>query len=413
MKSSSKINFESFDWDILLKECWDRKALVVKKPFGNKPFDDEELFRTLVHYCKIAKPDTIRVIVDNKLMYGDLNPYFPQYKEKTFKAYSQRLERLFKGKEYGIVFDRFQSAMRLPYWNYCKEFVAEINNRIGLPAGKLGNTISLIIGNYKQTPFGMHKDPESVFCFPIMNTKMMRVWPLNTLRGKSFNYYLDDYKKLNSKSMLLKAEEGDLIYWPSSYWHVAESKNKKSMVSLHFAYSREVMAPHFIESAFKNIITSDKIFTIDDSTLNPMMQVPHELWPIKNNQKIFFLNSLKGEVNDLWLKYLSSHGFKMLPSLLSVELPKEDFKLVLNKHCPVIYREIDQYIAVYLNGHKFSYRKSKFLVSFLKKLTKQKNIQINVFRGKYSIESKKILRTELLIDLLNTGVCSVLRNATQ
>ncbi len=88
--------------------------------------------------------------------------------------------------------------------------------------------IGLYLGNYRKTPFGVHVDGCGVFSFPIVGAKRFRIWkPSYAAKHPSLERSFH-YAKHKAASKTLDAKVGDMTYWPSSAWHIAESNGSFS-----------------------------------------------------------------------------------------------------------------------------------------------------------------------------------------
>lgn len=106
-----------------------------------------------------------------------------------------------------------------------------LHEHVGMPTG--GALLDLFAGTYRRSPLGVHKDEQDVFTFVLEGTKRFLVWPYATL-AKRFGvggghrrapYALEDVdpEDLRRDATVLEAGPRDVVYWPASAWHYAES----------------------------------------------------------------------------------------------------------------------------------------------------------------------------------------------
>jgi hypothetical protein len=69
----------------------------------------------------------------------------------------------------------------------------------------------------------------------IEGRKRLRVWPSEVLRRQGVVTHSLDYERFLDDSVALEGEPGDVIYWPSNYWHIGESVDGGLAVSLSLA----------------------------------------------------------------------------------------------------------------------------------------------------------------------------------
>ncbi|MEP5570012.1 MAG: cupin domain-containing protein [Halioglobus sp.] len=77
----------------------------------------------------------------------------------------------------------------------------------------------IFIGNYKATPFGVHKDNLHNFMFMSLGRRIMHFWP-----DREGEKSADESRKVS-----FEVEPGDLLYWPPEYWHVGESTGETAV----------------------------------------------------------------------------------------------------------------------------------------------------------------------------------------
>ena len=79
------------------------------------------------------------------------------------------------------------------------------------------------MGIYRQTHTTYIATPQTSFCFVIDEKKRIRSWPGAAFPSSSPVTGPSKYMRFLGRSICLEGKPGDIIYWPSSYWHVAES----------------------------------------------------------------------------------------------------------------------------------------------------------------------------------------------
>src|SRR5690606_24107220 len=87
---------------------------------------------------------------------------------------------------------------------------------------------------------GVHKDDASNFQFILEGDKTMRVWPDQAFGDpaamwEDASHVRDaEYERARARGEVLRGRPGDVLYWPSSHWHVGESDRRLS-VALNLA----------------------------------------------------------------------------------------------------------------------------------------------------------------------------------
>ena len=94
-------------------------------------------------------------------------------------------------------------------------------------------------GTYQATPFGIHRDPASVFVLCLLGDRTYYTWPMD--------YFSEGHQDLHNPSFecverhleaaeVFEVTAGQAFYWPSNRWHVATSNGEPSVVAQISAY---------------------------------------------------------------------------------------------------------------------------------------------------------------------------------
>lgn len=224
----AKSNQDVF-WKNFARKNWEKKPILVKN-FNSSlcSIDAEQIFLMLVeysNYCrKIKKTDGFKLYIRGQIQHPeDVLQILPLKNDKTLLGYHKRMEKLFE--DYCLVCDELlqvsQKNLKKLY-----EFSDQLFSYVGFP--NRFAEIGLYLGNYRQTPFGVHVDGCGVFSFPVVGEKNFRLWEPSFAE---LNPKLDrahEYSRYKKNSKVFVAEVGDMTYWPSSAWHIAESKGSFS-----------------------------------------------------------------------------------------------------------------------------------------------------------------------------------------
>ncbi|AUH52923.1 hypothetical protein CXB49_20100 [Chromobacterium sp. ATCC 53434] len=165
-----------------------------------------------------------RAFVDGRqLGPADMEDLFKKVPEddETLEAWAQRA---FDGRNFGIILnnsDKFNEALASDVASSLAPFFAEI----GHPRGGVQTTI--FIGNYDQTPIGIHQDDrgESVLHFHVGPAdKTMYVWDKDEYEAllKDKNWTKKDVEALKPYARAYSFSAGDLYYMPEGTYHLGE-----------------------------------------------------------------------------------------------------------------------------------------------------------------------------------------------
>lgn len=224
------------------------------------------------------------------------------------------------------------------------DFTDELYRNVGFP--NRFSEIGLYLGNYKKTPFGVHVDSCGVFSFPVVGKKIFRLWTSayakkNPSLDRAFKY--DKHKKY---SQVLEAQSGDMTYWPSSAWHIAESDGSFSAT---WSLGVWVDRPHkeVFSDSLKDLLDSKsgvsglEVMTSFQTLYTKAGEVAElpEAYneSIKQLQKLTLKelteNSLKS-----WMKHISLQGFKTIPHQ-SVVVNKKSIICLASHNSPLLWQK--------------------------------------------------------------------------
>ncbi len=344
MTDSTKNKF----WNSFANKYWEKKPLLVKN-FNNSivEIDQTEIFEMLVELSnrsrKLKSAEGFKLYIENQMLHPtEVLQFLPHKSDKTLSGYNTRMEKDFS--DYCLVCDELLQTSQ-KNWGKLQEFTSNLYAVVGFPNrfAELG----LYLGNYRKTPFGVHVDGCGVFSFPIVGQKTFRLWkPSFALKNPSLDRAMN-YDRFKKNSTTMKASPGDMTYWPSSAWHIAESDG-----SFNATWSIGVWVDRthlqIVEQALNPILDS-KLGAIGKDAVTKDFSVRRngEAYTLPKN----FLHSIikiknisEKELHDafmvVWLKLLSMQGFKtknrlVLPSQFSM-----DSEIQLPNSTPILWTQL-------------------------------------------------------------------------
>jgi 50S ribosomal protein L16 3-hydroxylase len=157
--------------------------------------------------------------VDHARILADVGRYLPSPADGSIAAWTDRVTRMLGGRAFGLVVDGYQAHDEPVFQRLC-DFVSGLYAHTGLPGEQA--KAGLFLGNYARTPFGLHRGRSTNFMFVLDGVKRIRAWPAAFFRGKEDLTNRLDYEQHNEASTILEGRPGDVVYWPSPYWHIGE-----------------------------------------------------------------------------------------------------------------------------------------------------------------------------------------------
>ncbi|WNG49640.1 hypothetical protein F0U60_40115 [Archangium minus] len=237
-------------WKEFARKNWDREPRLFRGLFQAHFPTLEEMFAALVDASErclrgeIPPMRAVRLYVEHEDGPGGI-PYYsmlfplnrnhlPVREDGNAHAYLERVTRWLGGKRFGVILNRAQ-CHHWGHWLQMRSFLSGFYETVGVPLA--GADSAVFFGNYRYTPFGIHKDDWHIFYFVVEGKKTISLWPFEALSQReevpkepgfihrAGAIHLRDKaeeERLLSQAQLLEGRAGDLMYWPDSYWHRAE-----------------------------------------------------------------------------------------------------------------------------------------------------------------------------------------------
>ncbi len=214
-----------FSWSRFFAELgpsWGPRAW--KRPCPRPLLTKEEAIAILAAACEPASADQrealgfrIRLFRDG--VASDLDPErIPLASDVSPERYVERLAAVAPGESTGLILNDYQCLAAEP-WTRARDFFRAWFDQVGMLAG--GATADIFFANYAETPFGVHKDNQDIFTWVVSGRKRFFIWPAEAF--DEFDGDDIDFREHRDDAIVLDGEAGDLMYWDSSYWHIAES----------------------------------------------------------------------------------------------------------------------------------------------------------------------------------------------
>ena len=269
-KENPSASTETSFWKHFAKNHWEQKELVTDNPALAGPMSEEELFRIvsrlpespfrgpfvrpwylvlrLINKIFLRSSERIeprvllhfviesrwKIVRRFRIKFGLFvsRKRLPRPEDGSFLGYHERISR-----ELNPSWRRFLGLQRRRYclkvyhpemasfkmWEATsKKITTKLYKQVGMSNG--GYYYEFFIGDYSRSPIGVHRDDESLFHFPVVGTKAVRLWSPEFVQQHPDIKGCLNYKSYKDGSILVKAGPGQTIYWPSKYWHIGEAE---------------------------------------------------------------------------------------------------------------------------------------------------------------------------------------------
>ncbi|WP_103502927.1 JmjC domain-containing protein [Streptomyces sp. SM14] len=223
-------------WDTFATEHWDRGPVVVRG-LTRPPFTGPETFEAAAAACSGPERAALALpqLTVGRDQQHDPEAALPRADDRSLDGYERRMASQLGGERYALVLSRFHTHA-FPLWRRQTEFFAPLWRRTGRPLG--GTITTMFHGTYESSPVGVHKDRFATFMFVLRGSKRMRMWPARPWTENVST--MPDYDAHRDGSLVIEASAGDLVYWPSSYYHVGESAGSgTASTSVNVGVARE------------------------------------------------------------------------------------------------------------------------------------------------------------------------------
>lgn len=343
-------------WGDFKSRFWEKAGFASNGDVSVSPFSPEALFQTVLNCTSKFNPIVgIRFYLDQeqqKIYPG--HQFLPKDTDQSFEGYSDRLKTENPGQKHCLVIN-FLENVDFDLWHWSREFLFGLYRQIGF--NKLGVYNALFIGNYVKTPFGVHKDDESVFHIPIIGKKAMRIW------APDYNYRNPEIDRINEydayldDSLKIEAEPGGFIYWPSSFWHISEKVDDFSVsLALSLITHKNILPPFLSRMmVMANSLPefqTDSVVSFDPGNLqSAAAMLPLDLK--KASEFIHQMSSIEAMTKH-WVKLVTGSNFMNPPKLLSVsEIDiNENSVITGDSKYPIVYVDLNHRQSIIsANGH--------------------------------------------------------------
>lgn len=226
----------TLDWTVFARRHWDRQPVLFTS-VDPPPFEEREVFAAAVSATGPAHqhrlPPNVQFTIER---HQQTRPggHLPTSADGSFDGYRTRLAGRLDGRRYALVVHGFH-GFHHPQWTRERDFFAGLWHRVGQPL--TGGITTLFHGTYEHSPVGVHRDRFATFMFGLRGRKRMRFWPARPWTEPVTTVL--DYQPYVADSFCVDVEPGQLLYWPSRYYHVGESAGDEPATSVNVGVPRE------------------------------------------------------------------------------------------------------------------------------------------------------------------------------
>jgi hypothetical protein len=358
-------------WANFAKTCWEKKPVVIKQPFSSLLATPQEVFNALVQsanqYRAGDRSFETRLYIEGLILAKSVGRHLPELADGSIEGYARRIARQFKERTFELIVGHLQ-AQDANLWLRLRDFFRPFYESIGSLAENPEAVVFL--RNYKSTSRGIHQDTAGVFTFVIESAKRMIVWPAEAFSDQEDAVASLDSEPFLESAIILEGEPGDVIYWPSGYWHVGEATGGISLsinIGLELNYK-----PLALASSYLSQISAEQLCAPVGETTYPFnpnhLQEAAQSLPeafrltVQAFREASHSLELERSLQLSWLNRATGYGFLKVPPPLPFRR-LDDRELVRgNANYPIVRIPWSEgRVAISANGHSFTVTDSESL----------------------------------------------------
>ncbi|MEL6717264.1 MAG: hypothetical protein AAFP82_00960 [Bacteroidota bacterium] len=340
------INISNF-WQKLDRDSKSYEQAVHYPSYFKSPFCTiAEIKEVLYNWCysdlEYVK-GTSRVYINGGMSYAHSRLFYqnPPNENDTLKSYHQRI---FGNQKAGIFIDQIERFHDTLAQRVAK-FVQPLADQLGFP--HFTCTLSLLMGNYGETPFGIHYDflGGRTFHLILEGQKEMQSWQreeVYQITGqKNRNFYWTDKEKLMKYGQKYSLCKGDLFFLPIHTYHIGNSSEFNVDFCITIINEDN---PKVVKESLRRY--SHQLGEAFHSS-TPESDFEHHHLSIPDPHQSITLSDL---IEDYSLRLQSNGGLKYMPQLLPFTGKLKEKVLQLKNPFKLFYQVKDENLDLYVRG---------------------------------------------------------------
>ncbi len=369
-------------WETFVRLHWNKEPVVLRNPFAARIATPEELYKGMARACDAYRRNggalIRRVYIENTRVMTGVDDLLPRIEDSSLAGYTRRMSAHLEGRRFGVILNQYH-RWDARHWLRVRDFLRGLFERVGLPPG--GAMTDIFFGTYERTPFGIHKDTKHVFTWAIEGRKRVLLWPFETLRTR---YRMDpsahagevgigthDYSGIRDSAIVLEGSPGDLMYWPPSYWHIAEGvEGSSSPITLSLGLDEAGGPIRSTISRLHEIATSvTKASGIAKSwysfpppaSRKGMCRLPSRITAGHTAvRRLLNSEQFERESRIAWMNWISGSGFTNFPAEWEELQPLRDDDVVrADARLPILWTVDGKTLECSVNGHGWTMQKTR------------------------------------------------------
>jgi 50S ribosomal protein L16 3-hydroxylase len=364
-------------WSEFRETHWERAGTVLAQPFAAPLATPDEIFACLVEASNRYRAGdgtvSLEFCIGHTMLLVDIGRHLPERADGSIGGYVERVTRLLDGRRFGLVVEDVQ-AYDATLWVRLRDFLRGLYERTGMPGDCAKATV--YAGNYDRTPFGLHRGNSGTFMFVVDGQKRMRTWPDAFFRDKEDLTHRLDYAHYNDASIVLDAAPGDVIYWPSDYWHIGESVTGAMSAAISVALFMEPRPTSDVMALARGMVQAHL------STHDPTRIAERAAAALRS---VGADPRFERAIRTALLNKTTAYGFARAPLPLPAHSLTDDDVVHGLAEYPVIWmREDDDRLTCSACGHAFGISASPLVLKLLERLNDGEPALVSALIAEYA-----------------------------
>jgi hypothetical protein len=364
-------SLEKAFWRNFTRAYWNRRPTVIRAPFATPIVTPREVFRGLLaarRRLRLGEPrDDLQLTIAGRRIVLHLDRWLPRAKDSTVERYHARVSLNGAARDLSLLVYDFQQELGWAFQDRLRQFLHGLYEIVGVPPRAQA---VLFLGNYRRTAFGLHRDESDVFCFVVDGKKRFRLWPGEAFRSSSEKFGPAPYGDYLKGSICLEGGPGDILFWPSSYWHVAESDGRMgSSLSVGLSYGFSVFA------ALSEAI-GDWSREMGGGACDPISALPFS--KLQASRELASMaqraegpaGRLAERLMRFWMERTTSYGFGRIPGKRARGTLRMGRRLRPNAHSPILQWKCNGELVIAANGRSLVVAYDREVVKMLGKVSR-------------------------------------------
>lgn len=378
-------------WKDFVRRYWGRRPTVIRQPFARAITSPDDVFNAMVDATARLRADTQDFVltIDGVRVGVDVERWLPRKKDRSLDRLTARVASDLPGSSVAVFIRAFQLELGWEFWLRVRHFLSGLYATVGVPANLA--EIALFAGTYARSRRGIHQDSADVFLFVVEGRKRIRLWPGSVFPDRPYWYGRGDKDRRLSRSTCLDGEPGDILYWPSSYWHVGESRGGTvSSLSLGL-YQQDSLAATaalvLADEATRELGADNFIDRLPTSVDRLRAASPRALRALERASGNLALSLLRRR-----MEQVTGYAFEHVPQPSAPAPFRASSFYSADPAFPIFCRTVGDATIVAANGRSITLPRSQAVREAIDSLNRGTPISLSQSRGSTHSEVRKALR---------------------